>query len=122
MGQARITPTNLWGVSVMVRCRPIVDYPAMTYEPNPQQLHSPGWVAQVWIAFGISTTSAAIGLVYLPVDPWVRAFLAISFLMAISSSISLSKTLRDIHESSRLVKKIDEAKVNKLLSEHPVEF
>ncbi|MCP3989724.1 MAG: hypothetical protein GY724_11665 [Actinomycetia bacterium] len=92
----------------------------MTYEPNQQQLHSSGWVAQVWVAFGISMASSAIGLVYLPVDPWVRAFLAISFLMAVSSSISLSKTLRDIHESSRLVKKIDEAKVSKLLSEHPV--
>lgn len=40
-------------------------------------------------------------------------------LMAISSAISLSKTIQDLHESGRLVKKIDEARVTKLLTEHP---
>ena len=92
----------------------------MNYELNPHDTHSSAWIAQVWIAFGTSTAAATIGLFYLEVDPWARAFLAISFLMAISSSISLSKTLRDVHESTRLVKKIDDAKVTKLLSENPI--
>jgi hypothetical protein len=90
----------------------------MSYEPQ-QPVHSPAWVAQTWIAFGVSVSATAIGLLYAPVDPWIRAFLAISVLMAISSSISLSKTLRDLHEGTRLVNKIDDARVTKLLSEHP---
>jgi hypothetical protein len=91
----------------------------MSFEPAPQP-HSAAWIAQVWIAFGISTGAATVGLAYLPVDPWTRAFLAISFLMAVSSSISLSKTLRDVHESHRFISRVDEAKVNKLLSDQQV--
>lgn len=102
----------------MVEVPGLDDDQDMSYEVEPQQ-HSAAWVAQVWIAFGLSTGALTIGLAYLPVAPLTRAFLAISFLMTISSSISLSKTLRDVHEASRMVKKIDEAKVNKLLSEHP---
>ena len=90
----------------------------MSYQTEPQP-HSGAWIAQTWVAFGVSIGASALGLVYLPVDPWTRGFLAISFLMAISSSISLSKTLRDIHETSRFIKKVDEAKVNKLLADAP---
>ncbi len=94
----------------------------MSYDTTPAATHSSGWVAQVWIAFGISIAATTIGIFYAPVGPWIRAFLAISVLMAISSSISLSKTLRDQHEAGRLVHKIDEAKVTKLLNDHPPEL
>lgn len=94
----------------------------MAYDVAPKPTHSSGWIAQVWLAFGTSVAAATVGIFYLPVDTWTRAFLGISFLMAVSSSISLSKTLRDIHETDRLVNKIDEAKVTKLLGEHPAQF
>ena len=94
----------------------------MSLQNPPPVNHSPAWIAQVWIAFGTAVSAAALGIYHLPVDRWIRAFLAISFLMSISSAISLSKTLRDVHESTSLVSKIDEAKVNKLLTEHPVEL
>lgn len=90
----------------------------MSYEIDQQPIHSGGWVAQVWIAFGVSVFAGLIGIYFLDADPWVRAFLALAFTMAISSSISLSKTLRDIHEADRIVKRIDDAKVTRLLSEH----
>lgn len=93
----------------------------MSYEPQ-HPVHSPAWVVQVWVSFAVSVLAVAIGLTYAPVDPWIRAFLAISVLMAISSAISLSKTLRDQHEAGRLVKKIDEARVTKLLTETPPGF
>jgi hypothetical protein len=90
----------------------------MNYEIEQQPVHSGGWIAQVWIAFGVSVGAGLIGIYFLDTDPWIRAFLALAFTMAISSSISLSKTLRDIHEAERLVRRIDDAKVTKLLSEH----
>jgi hypothetical protein len=94
----------------------------MSYEQQAPMPHSQGWIAQVWISFAVSVSASAIGIFYLSVGPWARGFLAISFLMAVSSAISLSKTLRDMHESNRLVSKIDEAKVTKLLTEHPIEL
>jgi hypothetical protein len=102
----------------MARRAEAMDHRSMSYEATPPP-HSTAWIAQVWIAFGVSTGAAALGLAYLPVDPWTRAFLAVSFLMAVSSSISLSKTLRDVHEANRLINRVDEAKVNRLLSEQP---
>ena len=81
--------------------------------------HSQAWVVQTWISFGLSAAATTIGIAYLPVGSWPRAFLAISTLMTVSSSISLTKTLRDLHESSRLVRKVDEARVTKLLTETP---
>jgi len=92
-----------------------------TYDRDQQQqVHSTGWVAQVWAAFGVSTIAAGFGIYLMPVDPWIRGYMAVTFLMAISSSISLSKTVRDIHEADRLVRKVDEAKMTKLLTERPV--
>ncbi len=116
-------PSQRWGVSPVFVVLLPADHRRMSYEAPPSEpIHSAGWVAQVWIAFAVSVGAAAIGIFFAPIDPWIRAFLGISFLMAISSSISLSKTVRDLHESSRLVRKIDEAKVTKLLTEHPAQF
>jgi hypothetical protein len=36
----------------------------------------------------------------------------------VGSAISLSKTLRDQHESERLTARIDDARVSKLIAEH----
>lgn len=94
----------------------------MSYEQAPTMTHSQGWIAQVWVSFAVSVGASGIGIYYLSVGPWARGFLAISFLMSVSSAISLSKTVRDQHESTRLVSKIDEAKVTKLLTDHPVDF
>ncbi len=94
----------------------------MDYEPDQQQLHSAAWIAQVWLAFGGSVIAGAAGIFFLPVGPWERGFMALSFVMLATSSIALSKTVRDIHESNRLVKKVDEAKVTKLLADHQVQF
>ncbi len=93
----------------------------MSFEPSATSTHSSGWLAQVWIAFGLSVSAGALGIFYLPVDHWIRAFIGMAFVMAITSSISLSKTLRDLHEADRLVNKIDEAKLARFLAEHPVD-
>lgn len=94
----------------------------MSYDPNSHPTHSSGWVAQVWIAFGTSVAAGAIGIYFLPVDPWIRGFVGMAFIMAVTSSISLAKTLRDLHEADRLVNKIDEAKLQRFLAENPVDL
>lgn len=86
--------------------------------PETQPAHSTGWIVQTYISFAVSLAALGIGIAYLDVDDWVRAFLALSSLYAISSSISLSKTVRDQHEARQVVARVDEAKLEKLLAEH----
>ncbi len=80
--------------------------------------HSGAWIAQTWISFVASLGTTAIGILYLPVDIWVKAFLGMGLLFAVGSTISLSKTLRDVHEASKLHVRVDEARVERLLAEH----
>jgi len=39
-------------------------------------------------------------------------------IFSVGSTVSLTKTQRDIHESSRMIAKIEEAKVERILAEH----
>lgn len=85
--------------------------------PETQPAHSAGWVTQTYISFAVSLGSFALGIAYLPVDPWVRAFLGVSGLYAVTSAISISKTVRDQHEARQVVARVDEAKLQRLLSD-----
>lgn len=59
------------------------------------------WQFQVWASFVISASVTAIGVAYLPVDPWTKGFLAMGLLFTIGSCFSLAKTIRDEHETRR---------------------
>ena len=87
-------------------------------KPQPPVAHSAGWVTQTYISFAVALGSLTLGIAYLPGDPWMRAFLAISALYAVTSSITLAKTVRDQHESTRVIARVDEARFERLLSEH----
>jgi hypothetical protein len=80
--------------------------------------HSAAWVAQVWISFAVSAFGTFLGIYFLPADFWVKGFLAMGLLFTIGSSVSLSKTLRDLHEAERFTRRIDEARVSRLIAEH----
>jgi hypothetical protein len=79
---------------------------------------SAAWVTQTYVSFAVSLSAAAIGIAYLPVDPWIRAFLALAMLYAVTSAISLSKAMRDQHEARSVVARVDEVKLERLLTEH----
>ena len=82
------------------------------------QSHSSAWIFQTWLAFILSITATSLGIFFLPVNVWIKAYMGTGLLFSISSTISLSKTQRDLHESQRILSKIEEAKVEKILSEH----
>ncbi len=88
------------------------------YEPQPSQLHSPAWVAVTKVQFAVSVLALVIGLWYLPVEPWIVAYLVMGTLLLISSTVALTKTMRDIHEGGRLVSRVEEAKLERILSKH----
>ncbi len=76
------------------------------------------WVLQVWVSFIVSMTACTVSIYYLPVDNYIKGFTGVSFLYAISSSFTLAKTIRDKEEVGRLTARIDEARVEKILSDH----
>ena len=82
---------------------------------------SPAWMFQVWAAFVLSSFMTGVGIFYLPVDPWIRGFLAMGLVFVVGSSFSLAKTLRDIHEAKRLLNRLNEAKAEKIIREFETE-
>ena len=85
--------------------------------PIDSQSNSSGWLFFVKASFVISLLAMAAGIVFMPGDLVVQGYFALSALFLVSSTINLSKTLRDEHESQRLLNKISEAKTNKILKE-----
>ncbi len=82
------------------------------------QRDTAAWIFQVWASFAISVGMMSIGIAYLPVDVWIRAFLAMGLLFSVGSSLSLSKTLRDNHEAKRLLNRLSDAKTEKIIREY----
>jgi hypothetical protein len=70
------------------------------------------------ISFGAAVTAVGIAIAYLPADPWVRAFLAVGALYLVTSAFNLAKVVRDRQESSAVISRVDQARLDKLLAEH----
>lgn len=90
----------------------------MSKIPESVPVHSAGWVAQTWIAFVAAVGVTMMGIWFLPVDGWVKAFMGMGLLFTVGSTFSLAKTVRDQHESESLRKRLDEARVNRMFAEH----
>ena len=60
--------------------------------------------AQAAISFGVAALAVGIGITYLPVDRWIRGFLAVGCLFLVSSSFTLAKCVRDQQESQSLAR------------------
>ena len=88
----------------------------MTTTPAPTK-NTAAFFAQAGLSFGIALVGLVFAIIYLPVDPWIRAFLAMTSLFLVSSSFTLAKVVRDAQDDKYLVNKVDEARLEKLLSE-----
>lgn len=73
---------------------------------------------QAAASFAVSVGAVAIAIVYLPVGPWIRAFLAIGVLYVVTSTFTLAKCVRDQQENTAVVKRVDQARLDKLLTDH----
>lgn len=71
-----------------------------------------------WISFALSFVGMAIGLIYLPLDFYPKAFLGMTYLFSISSSFVLAKVVRDNQEQQDYVKKIELAKTEQMISKY----
>ena len=82
------------------------------------QKDSNAWILQTWLAFALSIGITSTGIANLPVGIWEKGFMAMGLCFSVGSTFSLAKTQRDLHESSKLTSKIEEAKVEQILSQH----
>ncbi|WP_214103620.1 YiaA/YiaB family inner membrane protein [Acrocarpospora catenulata] len=53
---------------------------------------------QAVLSFVLSLAALTVGIAYLPVDAWVRAFLAVGVFYAVTSTFTLAKCVRDRQE------------------------
>ena len=79
------------------------------------QKDSPAWIFFVKLSFTVALISTSIGIFFLPLDWWIKGYLAMGLYFCVSASISLSKTLRDEHEAKKLIKKVSSAQAERVL-------
>ena len=82
-----------------------------------QQDHSTAWIVQTWAALIISISGTSLGILNLPVNGWLKGFMGMGLAFTVGSTLSVAKTTRDIHESKKFTSRIDEARMEKILSE-----
>ncbi|WP_214368251.1 YiaA/YiaB family inner membrane protein [Pseudonocardia sp. H11422] len=73
---------------------------------------------QAVASFAISLAAVTIAIIYLPADPWIRAFLAIGVLYVTTSAFTLATCIRDKQEPSTVASRVDQARLDKLLAGH----
>jgi hypothetical protein len=76
------------------------------------------WRFQVWASFLISSIMTITGIGYMSGDNWIKGYLVMGFIFTIGSCFGLAKTLRDEHESKKLINRVHQAKAEKILSEY----
>ncbi len=65
-------------------------------EPN-----TPAYMFQLWASFVAAVTATGIGIIYLPIDAWMRGFLGMGFVFIMGTCFSLAKALRDNQEAEK---------------------
>jgi hypothetical protein len=74
--------------------------------------------AQAVISFVISTVSVTLGIAYLPIGGWPRAFLALGLLFVVTSAFTLAKCIRDQQETASVTSRVDQVRLERFLAEH----
>ena len=80
-----------------------------------QHTHSSSWVAFTYASFIGSILMVGAGVVLMPLDMWIKGYFAMGIVMLIQSCVTVTKTIRDVHESGKLVNRIEDAKAERLL-------
>src|ERR1700754_4831131 len=70
------------------------------------------------VSFTVSLAVPLIGIAYLHESAWVRGFLALGLLYVVTSAFTLAKCIRDRQETSTVVRRVDQARLDKLLTHH----
>lgn len=80
--------------------------------------NTPAWMAFVWISFSISVGLMSIGIYQLPTELWVKGYMTMGLFFCVGSSFTLAKTVRDNHESRKLINRVTEVKTERMLQDY----
>jgi hypothetical protein len=89
----------------------------MHTQAAPTSQHSPAWITFTYASFTLSVLMVATGILFAPVDIWIKGYFAMAAALLVQSSITVTKTLRDVYEGNRFVNRIEDAKAERLLME-----
>ena len=89
----------------------------MTSTPNNSR-NTNAFFVQAGISFAVALGSMVVGILFLPVDEWIRAFLGLGVLFLTTSTFTLAKCVRDAQESQAVHVRLDQARVDRILAEH----
>jgi hypothetical protein len=78
---------------------------------------SAAWNVFTYFNFAVGASMMAGGIYFLEASFAAKGFYAMAALMLVSSTVAITKTLRDTEESQRLYNKLDEARTERLLME-----
>ena len=70
-----------------------------------------------WIGFVVAFTGMITGISYLEASIAMKGFLSMSFLFSVTSCFTLAKVIRDKHEATKLINKVETAKTERFLNE-----
>ncbi|NJM84640.1 MAG: hypothetical protein HC844_21390 [Tabrizicola sp.] len=88
----------------------------MNNDPLPVK-PSNAWNLFTIVSFVVAATMMAGGIYFLEASFAAKGFYAMSALMLVHTTVSITKTLRDGEESNRLHNRLEEARTEKLLME-----
>ena len=83
-----------------------------------QSKNTNAFFLQAGVSFAVALLTMIFAIFYLPVDPWIRAFLGLGTMFLTTSSFTLAKCVRDAQESQYVVSRLDQARVDRILADH----
>ncbi|MFI9807049.1 YiaA/YiaB family inner membrane protein [Streptomyces sp. NPDC052301] len=83
-----------------------------------KQQSTAAFYGQAVASFSVALLATASGILRLDAGAWVRGFLGIAVLYLVTSAFTLAKVIRDRQEAGRIVSRVDQARLEKLLAEH----
>lgn len=84
----------------------------------PVNRNTTAFFVQAVIAFGVALLGLLWAILFLPLDPWVRAFMGMTGLFLVSSTFTLAKVIRDNQEAQAVHHRVDQARIDRILVEH----
>lgn len=79
--------------------------------------HTNAFYLQAIASFVVSAGAVIVGVLYLDVSVWIRAFLLLGVLYLITSTVTMSKVIRDRDEANAIHHRVDAARLERYLTE-----
>lgn len=79
--------------------------------------NSQAWTMFTMASFAVAAAMMAGGIFFMEASFAAKGFYSMAAIMLVHTSITITKTLRDNEEASKLINRIEDAKTEKLLME-----